>query len=169
MKALLAIEKYTLKHKKHKLFSKPTINLGLIEGGDAPNMVPSVAKAVLDIRYLPSQSPRKIVQEIKKVVSGHKFVEVKQLLSIPPTEIKGNSELVKVIKKTTKKVLGFTPKTVGLSGATDAKALILKGIPAVGFSCGEHDQMHVPNESIKIKELGDFSKVLFEVVRGFLK
>ena len=171
---LTSIKDYTLKHKKHRLLSKPTINIGMVEGGTAPNMVPALARATLDIRFLPSQNSRGIIKEIKSIIDKKSKkntsirIKIKKGLEIRPTELSPNNRLVKTIQKTTKRVLGFKPATLGLSGATDAKPLIMKGIPAVGYSCGEHNQAHVPNESIKIKELEQFSRVLVEIVKDIL-
>ncbi len=174
IEVLSLIKNYVLNHRKHKFLSKPTINLGLIEGGAAPNMVPALAKAILDIRYLPSQSHSKIINEIKSLISKarkkNKSINIKinQLNSAMPTEISQNNKLVKAIKESARKILNINPKITGLSGATDTKTLIKNKIPAVGFSCGEHSMPHMANESIKIKELSDFSKVLVEIVKEFL-
>ncbi len=168
--ALVLLKGYVLGHKKHRLFSAPTINVGQIEGGIRPNMVPASAKATLDIRYLPSQTPQQIIKEIQSIVQKARKknrsinVTVKRGWSVPPTVISQNNPLVSAIRKAAKEALGSYPSIEGESGATDAKSLVLRGIPAVGFSCGEFKQMHAANESIKIKELEQFSEVLAEVV-----
>ncbi|MBI4154890.1 ArgE/DapE family deacylase [Candidatus Woesearchaeota archaeon] len=168
------IRKYKFKYKKHKFLSKPTLNLGQIEGGVAPNMVPSKAKAIIDIRYLPSQNPNKILNDIKVIIKKAQKknktikIKIKVLEKSPATEVLPNNKLVKTIQKITKKILKIKPKITGLSGATDTKALVKKRIIAVGFSCGEHRMAHMANESIKIKELNDFTKVLTEIVKEFL-
>jgi acetylornithine deacetylase/succinyl-diaminopimelate desuccinylase family protein len=172
MEVLTVVKDYTFSQKKHSLLSKCTLNIGQIEGGNAPNMVPSSCVAVLDIRYLPSQTPAGIIEEVEKIISQVKNkslnVKVEVINQLEATELNGNNTLISTIQKVVKKELGFKPKCIGLNGATDAKAFILKGIPAVGWSCGDHDQMHVPNESISVKELEQFSHVLEKVVKEFL-
>jgi len=175
IEVLNLIKKYKMKFKEHNLLTKPTINLGQIQGGNAPNMVPSAAKAVLDIRFLPHQDPKQILKEIKLLIEKAKKknktinINIKILEKCPATEVDRNNKLVNIIKEVTKKTLGFEPGIVGDSGASDAKSLIEKGIPAVGFSLGEGKMFHVANENIKIKELTDFSKVLTEIVKVFLR
>jgi len=174
IEVLNLIRKYKFKYKKHKFLSKPTINLGQIEGGVAPNMVPSKAKAIIDIRYLPSQTPNKILNDIKALIKKARRknksikIKIKIIEKAPATEVFEDNKLVKTIQEVTKRILKIKPKITGLSGATDTKALIKKGIIAVGFSCGEDRMAHMANESIKIKELNDFTKVLTEIVKEFL-
>ncbi len=171
---LVLLSRIVLKHKKHPLLSGPTINTGMIEGGTAPNVVPDYARVVLDIRYLPSQSPEGIIRQIKAVIATAKRknkkinIKVKKLLSMKPSRIKSSHKLVKIIQSSTKKITGIRPKPIGLSGATDAKVLVLNGIAAVGFGCGDDNQAHAPNESIRIKELENFSKVIEEIVKVIL-
>jgi acetylornithine deacetylase/succinyl-diaminopimelate desuccinylase-like protein len=47
-----------------------------------------------------------------------------------------------------------------MSGATVTKQLIQKGIIAVGFGPGDDTEAHATNESISIKELVDFAKIM---------
>ncbi len=175
IEVLNLIKKYNMKFKEHNLLSKPTINLGQIQGGNAPNMVPSIAKAVLDIRFLPSQNPQQILNDIKNLIKKAKNknktinINVNILEKAQATEVDENNKLIGIIKRITKKTLGFEPKIVGDSGASDAKSLIAKSIPAVGFSFGEGKMFHVANENVKIKELNQFSVVLTEIVKSVLK
>ena len=168
------IRKYSFRQKRHKLLSRSSLNIGQIEGGNAPNMVPGKAIAVLDIRYLPSQSDTGILSEIEKLISKVKSknktisIKIEVINQLEPTELKGKNKLIDTIQKVSRRELGFTPKCIGLDGATDAKALILKGVPAIGWSLGDHDQMHIPNESLNVKELEKFSMLLEKVVRAFL-
>lgn len=174
IEVLNLIKKYKMKFKKHNLLSKPTINLGQIQGGNAPNMVPSTAKAILDIRFLPSQNQINILKDVKFLIEKAKKknktinITVKIIENAPATEVNENNKLVQTIKEVTKKTLGFELEIVGDSGASDAKYLIKKGIPAVGFSLGEGKMFHVANENVKIKELKQFSKVLSEIVKNLL-
>ncbi len=175
IEVLNLIKRYKMRSKSHKLLTKPTINLGQFQGGNAPNMVPSSAEAILDIRFLPSQNPKQILKDVKSLIEKAKKknktmnINIKIIENAPATEVNENNKLVQTIKEVTKKTLGFEPEIVGDSGASDAKYLIKKGIPAIGFSLGEGKMFHVVNESVKIKELTDFSIVLSEIVKTFLR
>src|SRR5262249_5852230 len=62
---LLALEQVELRHRTHPILGGPTINTGLITGGIAPNAVASDCEVTLDIRYVPSQTPAGIRDEIQ--------------------------------------------------------------------------------------------------------
>lgn len=160
------INKYKMKFNPHPILSKPTINIGRINGGDAPNMVPGECSITLDIRLIPGQNKKIIVDEIKKIAdkSGKNVMNILQYQE--PTEVKDNN-LINVIRKNAKKI-GIKTKLIGLDGATVSKMLIKKGIPAVGFSIGDSKLGHQANERISIKEMKDFSGVLKNIVLDFL-
>ncbi|MFA7412559.1 MAG: M20/M25/M40 family metallo-hydrolase, partial [Tissierellaceae bacterium] len=51
-------------------YESSTVNLALIEGGDAYNKVPDKSLIGLDIRYVPSINPYELIDELKKTVHG---------------------------------------------------------------------------------------------------
>src|SRR5262245_43466901 len=55
-RVLVAIEGMRLEHATHPVLGGPTINVALMRGGVAPNVVPADAEATLDIRYVPGQT-----------------------------------------------------------------------------------------------------------------
>ncbi len=160
------IKQLKFKHTSHPLHTPPTLNLGSIHSGTAPNIVPAVCKAQLDIRYLPEDSSDNIVNDIKNII---KEVETQCSLARfnlriisnqPPTAVPINNPLVELISKHTLSILGTKPQPNGMSGATVTKQLIQKGIIAVGFGPGDETEAHATNESISIKELVDFAKIM---------
>jgi Acetylornithine deacetylase/Succinyl-diaminopimelate desuccinylase and related deacylases len=56
MPLLERIKQLKFQKTSHPLHTPPTINLGSIHSGTAPNIVPALCKAQLDIRYLPDDS-----------------------------------------------------------------------------------------------------------------
>ncbi len=160
------IKQLKFKHTSHPLHTTPTLNLGSIHSGTAPNIVPAVCKAQLDIRYLPEDSSDNIVNDIKNIIkevetqcSPARF-NLKIISNQPPTAVPINNPLVELISKHTLSILGTKPQPNGMSGATVTKQLIQKGIIAVGFGPGDETEAHATNESISIKELVDFAKIM---------
>jgi acetylornithine deacetylase/succinyl-diaminopimelate desuccinylase-like protein len=160
------IKQLKFKYTAHPLHTPPTLNLGSIHSGTAPNIVPAVCKVQLDIRYLPDDSSDNIVSNLKNMI---KEVEVrcptarfdlKILSNQPPTAVPLNNPLVELISKHVFSILGTKPQPKGMSGATVTKQLIEKGIIAVGFGPGDETEAHATNESINIKELVDFAKIM---------
>ena len=64
------IKQIKFKHTFHPLHTPPTLNLGSIHGGTAPNVVPALCKAQLDIRYLPDDSGDDIMASLISAVKG---------------------------------------------------------------------------------------------------
>ena len=160
------LRKFKFPEGAHPLHSPPTLNLGVIQGGSAVNMVPARCTAEVDIRYLPGQKQKQYIQNIRNLIrkvqkqNPSADFELEILTSHKPSEVPADEPIVKVIQRSTRKIAGFTPKPVGLSGATVTKQLIEHGIKAVGFSPGDRTQPHTANESISINEFLKFSAIL---------
>jgi len=150
----------------HPLFSSPTLNVGMIHGGQAPNMVPGKCTAEIDIRYLPGQSKTGIMKEIRqacaKVSAKRKKVRfsLEVTSSMLPTVVKSGHPCIEALVEAAQEVLGTRPKITSMSGATICKQLIQKGIPSVGFAPGDMSNFHAPNEYIALSELVNFGRIL---------
>ncbi len=166
-----------LKHKciTHELFSPPTLNLGTISGGAAHNIVPAKCEAKLDIRYLPGDTEKEILDNIYKIIDSIKNhnptakFDITIDAHLPPTQIPADNPLTSLISRHAESILGTRPIPTGFSGVTVCKQLIEKGIMAVGFGPGDEDQAHIANESIEIQELLDFGKIMGLVIFDILK
>jgi acetylornithine deacetylase/succinyl-diaminopimelate desuccinylase-like protein len=159
----------------HELFTPPTLNLGTISGGTVHNIVPAKCDAKLDIRYLPGETEKDILDNIYKIIASIKKhnptarFDITIDAHLPPTQIPADNPLVSLISKHTESILGTKPIPTGFSGVTVCKQLVEKGIMAVGFGPGDEDQAHVANESIEIQELLDFGKIMGLVIFDILK
>jgi len=165
MTLLERMKQLTFNQTSHPLHTPPTLNLGSIHSGTAPNIVPALCKAQLDIRYLPGDSPDNIFNNLKNIIkeveTQHpaKF-DLRIISSQLPTAVSIDNPLVELISKHALTVLGTRPQPKGMSGATVTKQLIQKGITAVGFGPGDNTEAHATNESISIKELVDFAQIM---------
>jgi succinyl-diaminopimelate desuccinylase len=153
---LLALEGLSLRHQVHPILGGPTINTGLIGGGMAPNAVAADCEVTLDIRYVPSQTPAGIRDEIQALADsvempGASF-EVQIFKSSRPCEVSPEAEIVKLILKHAPDA-----KVVGSGGGTFANPLVQAGIQAVGWAPGNEETYHEPNEEIEISQLTTFA------------
>ncbi len=159
----------------HELFTPPTLNLGTISGGVASNIVPAKCEARLDIRYLPGETEEEVLNNVKETIASIRKrnptadYEITIDSSLPPTQVSRNNPLLNLIAMHTESILGLKPKTKGLSGSTVTKQLIEKDVVAVGFGPGDEEQAHIANESIDIKELIDFGKIMGLITFDLLK
>jgi len=156
------------------LFTPPTLNVGAIHGGTVPNIVPGQCEALLDIRYLPGGDGeailahlRRVMQEVQTISAGVRM-ELEVLSHQWPTLVDVEHPLVARIEERTEQVTGVRPRRSGQSGATVAKFLILKGIAAVGWSCGPEGVEHMADEWIAIDELAQFAEAMTWVLVDLL-
>jgi acetylornithine deacetylase/succinyl-diaminopimelate desuccinylase-like protein len=156
------MEKTELSYKAHDILIKPTVNLGIIKGGAAANIVPATCEAIFDVRYLPGQSAEGIVGEFKSVANtvenGQFDFEVEA--NEQPHEMDPNNDLVKAIQINSENILGWVPETFGLGGRTFAKPFNLGGIQAVGFGPGDESAFHTSNEYLEIKQMLQFTELI---------
>jgi len=155
---------------KSDLFTPPTLNVGAIHAGTVPNMVPGRCEALVDIRYLPGTAVESILVHLRGIMSevAVKSAGVRMRLEVvsdqPPSQVATDHPLVKVIQRRTEEVTGLRPEVFGQSGASVAKFLVLRGMAAVGFSCGPEGVEHMANEWTSLDELARFAEVMTLVV-----
>jgi len=151
------LEQMKLTHKKHPQLGRPSVNLGEIHGGAAPNIVPGECLIYLDIRTVPGMTREAVIRQIQACcdrVEGDFKIEVMSWNE--PHQIDPDNVLVKSIQEHAKEVLGFRPKPFGMGGGTFAKTLNLAGIISVGWGPGDDEAFHVTNEYVEIEQLVDF-------------
>ncbi len=151
----------TLPHVPHPVLGGPTVNLGLIRGGAAANIVPGRCSVTLDVRFVPGQTADGILAAFRAVTAelgGDWEFAVRD--AVAPHAVAADLPLVKVVQANAEPVLGFRPEPFGMGGGTFAKAFNLGGIPAVGFGPGDDEAFHVANEWVELDELVDFAEVL---------
>jgi succinyl-diaminopimelate desuccinylase len=153
------IEQLTLEHQVHEVLGHPSLNLGEIYGGAAPNIVPGTCAIHLDIRTVPGMTKDAVIEQLQscanKIENG-KF-EIDVMSGKEPHGIDPNNDVVKAIQKNAADILGFEPEPYGQGGYTYAKTLNLGGVLAVGWGPGHDEAFHVANEFVEIQELIDFS------------
>ncbi len=155
------VEGCTLPHRVHPVLGEPTINLGLIQGGAASNIVPGECGFTLDVRYVPGMSAQGIADFISSLAAqvADDF-EVLVGHDAPPHAIDADNPLVHAIQRNAEPVLGFVPQPFGMGGGTFAKAFNLGGIPAVGWGPGDDEAFHVVDEYVPLEQLVDFAECL---------
>ena len=142
----------------HPLFTKATMNLGKIIGGDAPNMVASSSECIIDIRYPAGIMGKEILEKIRNILletksrnSGSSF-EMDVFQQTSPHLIEKNSIWIKKFKESAND-LGIPLKLTTTGGNTVAKILYEAGIPSFSHSPQDIPSAHQANESISIEKL----------------
>jgi succinyl-diaminopimelate desuccinylase len=144
-----------------ELFDRPSINLGRISGGDAPNKVPDACTMVVDVRFLPGQDAGEILAQIREMAD----VEVSRTFILPPATVSRRDPYVRALCDAVGRSVPGEVMSVGRDGASDVVAFLQAGIPAVEFGPrgGGH---HGPDEWVSISSLRRYRSALVEFVRG---
>ena len=138
-----------------------TVDLGIIEGGTANNIIPEFTTIQWGFRLLPTDDADALQKQITDFIATE----------IEP-QLKAQSELAGVTTKTTNEVAPLLPDDkspaeqlirhlTGLNDSgvvsfgTEAGAFQQAGIPAVIFGPGSITQAHQPDEYIEISQLDE--------------
>lgn len=138
-----------------ELFSRPSVNLSRITGGEALNSVPGRCAIDVDIRYVPGQDPQEILGQIRGLDPR---AEITVLLERRPADVPTDHPHVRALVAAAD-AASPGAEAVGRHGASDVGAFLGKGIPAVEFGPrgGGH---HGAGEHVEIGSLSDYRRAL---------
>lgn len=154
------LESLAMEHREHPQLGRPTLNLGEIHGGAAPNIVPGDCFIYLDIRVVPGMTQEALVAQLRQSCdqAGGEF-RLEVLGWTEPHQINPDNALVHAIQRNCEAVLGFTPEPFGMGGGTFAKTLNLAGVTAVGWGPGDDAAFHMTNEYVSVRQLVEFCQL----------
>jgi len=151
------IESMPFSRESSELFDRPSINLGRIVGGDAPNKVPDACSMDVDIRYLPNQDPGEILEQIRAIPD----IDVKRTFIFPPAHVSPTNPYVRALSEIVEPGTDGTSVSVGRDGASDAVSFLRAGIPAVEFGPSGAGH-HGPEEWVSIRSLARYRQLLVD-------
>lgn len=137
---------------------KITVNFGVIEGGIAPNLVPALAKAKVDIRLPVGVTSTQVEQVIKEVVESTDGLSYNVLQKYESNCSDVNYEIFPLIAACGFDVMGETPVMTIRVGASDARMYRERGVPAVNCGLTPYN-MGGPDEYIEVAELLQVAKI----------
>jgi succinyl-diaminopimelate desuccinylase len=135
-----------------------TVNIGVIEGGVSPNLVPTRATAKVDIRVPVGVTTTQIEDNLKTWLGkldgvSWRIIQRAEALFTDPTH-----EIVQRVVKAATEVLGKEPALNMRVGASDARLYRLFGIPSVVYGPTPFG-MGGPDEYVLVDELVAIAKV----------
>jgi succinyl-diaminopimelate desuccinylase len=150
-----AIELLPFSQESTELFPRPSISLGRIIGGDALNKVPDRCVVDVDIRYLPGQDAKRILEQVEAIPD----TDVSIIFHRDPAVVSRRDPYVRMLAESVEEGSSVDRISVGRDGASDAISFLEAGVPAVEFGptgAGHHG----PDEWVSIASLESYRKSL---------
>ncbi len=134
----------------HPMLGHSTMNVGIIRGGNRPNIVPDLAEAEIDIRITPALAGAGgALKRLTETIAFYQLpLEILDPHENPPMETAADHPLIQALLA--------TDPTTGLAGApwfSDAAHLSHGGIPSICIGPGSINQAHTVDEFIEISDL----------------
>lgn len=166
-KVIPSLEFYTdkvLSELTHPLLGTPTISVGMIRGGFAPNVVPDWCEIVIDFRILPSQDPVKAWSDLREFIRSQPTIDFDVEFGQPELidtgmETSPDEPLVRQLIEVTRSTLGNV-EVIGVPYSTDASKFALIGIPSVVFGPGRIEQAHSADEFVEVEQVEKYERAL---------
>jgi len=166
-KIINEIKQMKFRFKSHSLLRPPTINVGVIKGGDKVNMVADFCEFALDVRFLPGMKHREILAKIKKTIE--RFTKRYKIIIDDlqaPYEIDQKHPCVKEYLSAVKDSQA-SAIIKGSEGATVITFFQNHKIPAIATGYGATGTAHATDEYLHISTLVKGTKALERFVKRY--
>ena len=145
----------------------PTLNLGRIEGGDAPNRICAKCSLAIDLRVLPGMAPdqqrRELEVRVRRVLDGSGLEVFFDTLamSVEPFETASDADLVKALETLSGQLSG------SVAFATEGPFYNALGMETVIWGPGSIDVAHQPNEFLPAESIEPTVELLSELITRY--
>jgi acetylornithine deacetylase len=158
-----------LKEDKREEFDPPytTLNVGLIQGGTAKNIIAGECRFTLEWRPVPGQKASFVVDQLRETVEGQTLLDPEFECEITTsrldeaTETPADALLVRMLEDATGKSAG----TVAFG--TEAPQMTEMGAQAVVLGPGDIRVAHRTNEFVPIEELRRCEEIIKSAIEHF--
>ena len=143
----------------------------LIEGGHAENALPQTARAVVNCRLVPDQSPAEVEATLRRIMAGHQVTVTAIRPARPSPASPLTPEVVHAIEQAIAKVWPGLPLVPEMeTGATDSLFYRQSGIPCygIGGTGGDVDDVraHGKDERVAVKHFYDGLEFEYQLIQA---
>ena len=156
-RAVLALNEHAtgLRANPHDRLGPGTLSVGIIHGGQAPNIVPDQAWLTCDRRLIPGEDEDVVRAQLEEVLTQNGLDEVaieSCVLGKPALDLPVDHASVRTLQAALASV-GLEPATTVGSFGTDAGVFSTAGLPSVVLGPGSIEQAHTSREHVPISEV----------------
>jgi tripeptide aminopeptidase len=135
-----------------------TVNVGMIEGGSAMNVVPERCSLTAEVRSLSDERAEELLAQVvdcaheaANMPSCECDVDVSVQRTFAGYELAWSAPPVRAAERALQ-ACGYPPTPISTQGASDANALIAMGLPTVNLANGT-ERNHEPGERVSVAAL----------------
>ena len=144
----------------HQLLGTPSLSVGVIEGGQAVNVVPDHCWIEIDRRTLPGEIAQTVLEPIRSLLSDLEGYEMREPhLSVAGMEVAEQSPIVQGLTQAVRSICGEAIVEAA-HYATDAGIYNSVGVPTVVFGPGNIAQAHTESEYIELQQLHQAAAII---------
>ena len=158
---------------RHSSMLRTSVSPNIFQGGYRSNVIPSEAKATLDVRALPDEDPAKFLAQVKQVVNDPavdvRFTGQNERQAGPDARL--DSEAYKALEAAGTRIYNVQTLPTMSTGATDMAQLRVKGVQCFGIGPATDFEdppkgfgAHSDQERLLESELHRFVRYTWEVV-----
>jgi len=157
---------------RRRLFFEPWVNVNGIHGGyggeGSKTVLPSEARAKLDIRLVPDQKPEVILEKLLyyRYKLGYSDIEIEVSGGMEgPAKTPLDDPFVRLVADSAEEVYGERPLLIPIAAGSGPMAHFrdILGVPIVGCGMGyPGSRIHSPNENIRIE---DFKRAILHTAK----
>lgn len=152
---------------EHLLLGRGSVSVNQIDGGDAPNVVPGAARAVLDVRTLPVHDHAGILRALGERGDA---ATLSVLREGTPVATDPGHPLVRACADAVREELGRPAVVKGLPYLTDASVFVeALDIPVVILGPGQEAQAHGVDESVAVAALEQATRIYRAIAQRLLE
>jgi acetylornithine deacetylase/succinyl-diaminopimelate desuccinylase-like protein len=147
-----------------------TIAITRITGSDKVNVISGVATAEIDVRLLPGEEPKTIIDELRRLIDDDS-IKIEVMLSFPAAITPPHPEAMRVITEFARSHDPGVPVVAPLvRGFTDCHFFREKGIPCLGFMPrrtppSSEGLVHGVDERMHLESFNFGIRAMYEIVR----
>lgn len=142
----------------HEVLGDSTVNLGIISGGIAANMVADHCQLTIDVRMVPGQDRDGVLHQVETIlstISDHIGItyKINVLNNMLPVSTSKDNHFIKLSADTLQEVLNKKPVFGGANYYSDGSIFTIKNenIPILIFGPGNPDMAHQPDEWVDLR------------------
>lgn len=167
-KGVSAIEELMLQLERIKKIKtqETTVNIGLIGGGEKPNIVAEDAWATLDMRFWQNIQREKIISFLKKLSPIHKGARIKfsvESITPPMEPTKASAGLLSRVRKIASS-LNLELEAGKTGGGSDASIASSLGVPTLDGLGPDGEGIHAEGEHLILPSLIERTALLTEML-----